>query len=82
MVAVRGGSGFEVSIVTSHKLLDVFLVPLSTGFLSELKMVTYFFVKIAEKFESHSFPIERSMALFRFGYVWACVDFDGNICRV
>ena len=38
-------------------------------------------MKIAEKFESHSFPIERSMALFRFRYAWACVVVDGNIGR-
>ena len=47
MVAVRGGSGCEFSNVTSHKPLDVFLVPLSTGVLSELKMVMSFFGKMS-----------------------------------
>ena len=58
MAVVIGGLGFEVSIVESHKPLVVFLIPLSTGVLSELKMMTSFFVKIAEQFESHSFPID------------------------
>ena len=40
MVLVRGGSGYEVSIVTTHKPYNVLLISLSTGFLSELKMVT------------------------------------------
>ena len=81
MVTVGGGSGCEVFIVTSHKPSDVFLVPLSTGVLSELKMGTSFFVKSAEQLESHSCPIERRLALFRFGYVWDCVAVDGNIGR-
>ena len=46
MVAVRGGLGCEVSIVTSHKSLGVFLVPFSTRILSELKMVAYFSLKL------------------------------------
>ena len=66
MVAGRGGSGCEVLIVTSHKPLDVFLIPFSTGLLSELKMVTSFFMKSTEKFESHSSPIETSLAFFKF----------------
>ena len=50
---MRSGLGCEVSIMTSHKLLDVFLILLSIGVSSELKKVTPFFVKILEKFESH-----------------------------
>ena len=36
-------------VVTYHKPSDVFLITLSAGFLYGLKMVTYFFVKSAEK---------------------------------
>ena len=82
MVEGWGGSDCEVSIVTPHKLSDVFLVLLNTGVLSELKMVTSFFVKSAEQLESNSYTIERRLVLFRFGYVWACMDADGNIGRV
>ena len=45
MFEVRGGLVCEVSFVIPHKPSDVFLVPLSTGVLSELKMVKSFFVK-------------------------------------
>ena len=79
MVAVRVGSGYEFSIVTSHKLWYMFLVPLSIGVLSQLKMATSFFVKNAEQLESHSCPIERRLSLLRSGYRWACVAVDGNI---
>ena len=78
---MRGGLGCEVSIVKSHKPSDVFLFPLSIGVLSELKMLTLFFMKIAEQLESHSYLIERRMALFRFRYVRDCVAVDGNIVR-
>ena len=81
MVAVRGGLGCEVSIVTSLKPSDVLIFPLSKGVLSELKMVTSFFFKSTEQLESHSCTIERRLALFRFVYEWACVDVDGNIRR-
>ena len=81
MIAVRVGSGCEVSIVTPHKPSDVFLISLITGFFSELKMVTFFFVKSVEQLESHSCLIEIRLALFRFRYTWACVDVDGNIGR-
>ena len=81
MVAVIGGLGSEFSIVTPHKPSDMFLIPFSTGFLSELKMVTSFFLKIAEQFESHSCPIERRLAIFKFGYVWSCLAIDGKIGR-
>ena len=81
MVSVGGGSGCEVFIVTSHKPSDVFLVPFSTGVLSEFKMVTSFFVKIVEQLESHSFLVERRLSLLRFGYVWACVAVDVDIGR-
>ena len=81
MVSVGGGSGCEVLIVEPHKPSDVFLVPLSTGVLYEFKMVTYLFVKSAEQLESHICPIERRLALFRFGYAWDCVAVDGNIGR-
>ena len=50
MFEVRGGLFCEVSSVAPHKTSDVFLVPLSTGFLYELKMVKSFFVKSLEKF--------------------------------
>ena len=59
----------------------MFVVPLSTGVLSELKMVTYFFVKSTEQFESNSCPIERRMELLMFGSAWDCVAVDGNIGR-
>ena len=52
-----------------------------TGVLPELKMVTYFFVKSADQLESNSCPIERRLAHFRFGDVWACVAIDGKIGR-
>ena len=81
MVAVRGGLGCEVSILVSHKPSDVFLFLLSTGVFSGLKMMTSFFVKSAEQLESHICPIERRLALFRFGYAWDCVAVDGNIGR-
>ena len=81
MVSVKGGSGYEVSIVTSHKPSDMLLLPLSTGVFSELKMVAYFFVKSKEQLESHSFQIEGRLALLRFRYAWACVATDGNIGR-
>ena len=69
--------------MTPHNPSDVLLIPLSTGVLSELKIVTYFFVKTVEKFESRSCTIERRLAFLKFGYEWAYVDFDGNIgiCR-
>ena len=74
-------SGCDVSIVTYYYPYNVFLVPLSTGVFSELKMTTSLFVENAEQFESHSFPIERKLTLFKFGYSWACVYVDGNIGR-
>ena len=64
---MKDGSGCEVSIVTSHKPSDVLLITLSTGVLYELKIVTSFFVKSAEQFKSHSFPIERRLEFFKFG---------------
>ena len=64
MVAVGGYSGCEVSIVTYYKPSGVFLVSLSIGVLSELKMVTPLFVKIAEQLESHSCPIENEAGFF------------------
>ena len=81
MVAVRSGYDCEVLIMTYHTPSDVVLITFSKGFLSELKMVTYSFLKSSEKFESHSCPIERRMELFRFGYAWACVNVDGKIGR-
>ena len=82
MVSVGGGSGCEVLIVEPHKPSDVFLVPLSTGVLSELKIVTSFLVKSVEQLEPHIYPIERRLVLFRFEYAWTCVAVDGNIGRV
>ena len=43
VIEVRGVSGCEYLIVTSHKPSDVFLILLSTGGFSELKMVKSFF---------------------------------------
>ena len=71
----------KVSIVTSYKPLYVILIPLSTGFFSELKIVAPFLVKSADKLESHRYPIKNRLELLRFGYVWACVAIDGNIGR-
>ena len=79
IVSVRGGLGCKVSIVTSYKSSDVLLVPLSTGVLSELKMMASFFVKSAEQFELHGCPIDRSLVLFKFEYVWGFVAVDGDI---
>ena len=73
VVAVRYFLVCDYFIVTPHKPSDVFLIPLSTGVLSELKIVTLFFVKSEEKYESHSFPIERRRAflgLYIRGFVW------------
>ena len=81
MVAVRVGSGYEFSIVTSHKLWYMFLVPLSIGVLSQLKMATSFFVKSVEQLESHICPIERMLELLRFRYVSVCVAVDGDMGR-
>ena len=81
MVSVRGGLGSEFSIVASHKPSGVLLIPLSAVILSELKMVTSFFVKGVDQLEFHSCPIEKSLVIFRFGYSWACVDSDGNLGR-
>ena len=81
MVAVRCVSGCEDLSVTYHQSSDVFLIPLSTGVFYELKMVKSFFVKNAEQSELHSYPIERRLALFKFGHAWACVDSYGNIGR-
>ena len=74
-------SGCYDIIVTSQIPSDVFRFTLSTGVLSELKMVTSFFVKSEDQVESHICPIGRRLALFRFGYAWACVDADGNVGR-
>ena len=81
MVSEGSGSGCKVQIATSHKLSDMLLVPLSTGVLSQLKIIFSFFVKNAEQLESHGCPIERMLALLGFVYVWACVVIDGNIGR-
>ena len=81
MVVLIGGSVCEVSIITSHKPSYLFLIPLSTGVLSELKMVTSFLVKSVEQLEPHIYPIERRLVLFRFKYAWTCVAVDGNIGR-
>ena len=78
---MRGGLGCEVSSFAYHKPSDVFLVPLSIGVLYELKIGTSFFVKSAEKLESHSCTIKGRLALFRFGYAWASVGVYGNIGR-
>ena len=61
-------------IFTSHNPSDMFLITLSTGLLYELKIVTSFFVKSADKSESHSCTIEGRLELFRFLYVWNFVS--------
>ena len=82
MGAVRYDSGFYYVIVAYQRTSDVFLFPLITGVLSELKMVTSFFVIISEQSESHSCPIEKSLVLFIFVYEWDCVAAYGNAGRV
>ena len=79
---VGDDSGCGDVIVTSQRPSGVLRFPFSTGVLSELKMVTSFFVKSMEQSELHSCTIERRMAIFRFVYVWACVASDGNFGRV
>ena len=81
MVVVGGDSGCCDVIVIFYRPLYVLRFLLSTGMLSALKMVTSFFVKSADQVESHICPIGRRLALFRFGYAWACVDADGNFRR-
>ena len=51
---------------TPQRPSDVFRFLLSKGVLSEFKRVVSFFVKIAEKSELDSYPIERRLALLRF----------------
>ena len=51
----------------------MFLITLSTGVFSELKMVMPFFVKSAEQFESHSCRLRgvcRFLSLDMRGLVW------------
>ena len=48
---VRDVLGCGDLIFTPHKSSDVFLILLSTGVFSELKMVMSFFLKSAEKLE-------------------------------
>ena len=71
---VRYVLGYNDLIVTPYKTSDMFLITLSTGFLYELKIVTSFFLKSAEKSESHSCTIEGRLELFRFLYVWNFVS--------
>ena len=68
-------------IVKSQGPSYIFLIPLRTGVLYKLKMVTSFFVKSADQSRLHSCTIERMLALFRFGYMRAFVAADGNIGR-
>ena len=74
-------SGSSDVIVTYQRPSDIFLIPLSTGVLSELKIGMSLFLKSAEKPELHSCPIESRMNIFRFGYVWDCKDSNGNVGR-
>ena len=46
---VENDAGCDNDIVTSQRPPDVFISTLSTGVLSELKTVTFFFLKSAEK---------------------------------
>ena len=82
MGAVGDDSGFYGVIVTYQSPYYVFCFLLSTGVMSELKMVMSFFVKIVEQSGFCSWPIERRLALFLFGYVWDFVAGYGNIGRV
>ena len=66
---VGDDSGCGDVIVTSQRPSGVLRFPFSTGVLSELKMVTSFFVKSMEQSELHSCTIERRMALLTFRYV-------------
>ena len=73
MGRVRYVSGCDYLIVTSHKPSYVFIITLSTGVLSELKMVPPFFEKSAEQSDSHSCPIERRLVFLGLhvrGLVW------------
>ena len=49
VVAIGDDSGWDDAIVTSQSPSYVFRFPLSTGLLSEFKMVTSFFVKSVEQ---------------------------------
>ena len=76
VVVVGGGQGCEVSIFTSHKPLDVFLIPLITGFLSDFRMVMSSFVKIWSNL-NHTVVLFRggwsSLSLYMRGIVWLCI---------
>ena len=74
-------SGCDDEIIKSKIPLYVFIFALITGFLSELKIVTSFFLKIAEQSQSKGCNIDRRLELFRFGYEWDCVDGDGKVRR-
>ena len=60
-------------IFTPQSPLYVFNFTLSTGMLSELKIMTSFFVKSVEQSELHSCLIERRMFILIFVYEWDCV---------
>ena len=81
MGVVGDDSGCDDVIVISQRPYDVFRFPLSTGVLSELKMMTSFFIKSAEKSKSYSCPIGKGIDLLRFGYAWAFSDAGGNVER-
>ena len=81
MFAGRVVSGFEDLIITYHKLSNVFLILFSTELFSELKMVASFFVKSVKQLESQKSPIDSSLEIFKFVYVWDFVAADGKIGR-
>ena len=68
-------------IVKSQGPSYIFLIPLRTGVLYKLKMVTSFFVKSADQSRLHSCTIDIRLDLFRFIYAWDCVAACGNVDR-
>ena len=81
MGEVGDDPGCDDVIVTPQRPSEVLRFLLSLGIFSELKVVTYIFVKSVEQSESYSCNIERSLVLFIFLYEWYCVAVDGKIGR-
>ena len=73
-------AGCDDGLVTPQRPSDVFF----THWVQECYMSWngyILFLKISEKSESHSFPIDRRLVLLKFGYTWDCVDVGGNVER-
>ena len=68
MGVVGGHAVFYDEIFMSQRPLDAFNFLFRTGVLSELKIVTSFFVKSVDRSELHSCLFESSLVLLRFGY--------------